>query len=83
MTQKEQRHLLALTAQNPPWFRLTCLGQIAHRFVEGIGHPRRRQFAGAVQPGQAHGITPVGLNPLSRPLGIDEGATTARSCPRS
>jgi hypothetical protein len=47
------------------------------RLVEGVGHPHRRQLAGAVQPGQAHGITPLIRSPDR--FGINEGATTAQS----
>ena len=72
MTQQERRHLLALTAQILHG-RLTGPGQIAHRLVEGVGHPHRRQLAGAVQLGQAHGIAPVGLDPLTGPLRDQRG----------
>ena len=47
--------------------------QIAHRLVPGIGNPHRRQLARPVQPGQAGGIPPVGLDPVARSLGDQRG----------
>jgi hypothetical protein len=49
--------------------------KIADRFM----HPNRRQITGAQQPSQCHGIAPVGLDPLARSFGTNEGATTMQS----
>jgi hypothetical protein len=42
--------------------------QIAHRLVPSVRNPHRRQLAGSVQPRQAGGIPPIGLDPIARPL---------------
>ena len=46
-----------------------CTHQITYGFVSRIGHPDRRQLAGAVKSRQSEGIPAIGLNVFARPLG--------------
>ena len=50
-----------------------CPYQIAHRLVPTVRNPHRGQLASPVQLGQAGGITPIGLDPVARPLGDQRG----------
>ena len=43
--------------------------EVAHRFIAGLGHLHRGQFAGAVQSRQLEGVAPVRLDPLARARG--------------
>ena len=58
-------------AQAMPYPELVFLGrfpsphQIAQRFVLGIGHPHRGQFAGAITTRQLLGIAAVGFHPVA------------------
>src|ERR1700686_3759648 len=48
--------------------------QIAHRLVPGIWNPHRRQLACPAEFGQAGSISPVGLDPVARPLRDQRGS---------
>jgi hypothetical protein len=39
--------------------------EIAHSLMPGIGHPHRRQFAGAQQSGEHNRIAPIRLHPVA------------------
>lgn len=41
--------------------------EVAHRFIAGVGHMHRRQFARPVQPRQLERVPPVGLDPVPAP----------------
>ena len=81
VAQQEARQLLTRLAQGAHC-RLTCTNEITDRFVGLIRNPDRGQFTGAVQLGKIDRIPPIGLlirSPGFR--GINDGATTAHSCP--
>ena len=42
--------------------------QIAHGFVLCVGDPNRRQLASAMEPGQGHRVSMIGLDPFARSL---------------
>jgi len=62
--QQERRDLLALGAQIDHR-ALARTGEIAHRLVTLVRNPYRRQLTGAQKLRQAHGITPIGLDPIT------------------
>jgi hypothetical protein len=43
--------------------------QVSHRLLRRRGHPDRGQLPGPIQPGQAGGVPPVGLDPIPTALG--------------
>ena len=64
MPQQETLQMLTRLAEHP---HRCCArpNQIAHRLMGGIRNPHRRQFAGAVQFGQHHRVSPVRLDPIA------------------
>lgn len=46
--------------------RLSCSRQVAHRLVDGIGNPYRRQLPRPQQGRQRHRIPPIGLDLRAR-----------------
>jgi hypothetical protein len=79
MTQQEAGQLLASLTQRP-YRGLTRPHQIADRLMRLIGNPNRRQFTSSMQFGEVDRISPIGLDPLTGPAGISDGATTMQSC---
>lgn len=47
--------------------------QIPHRFVTLVRNPHRCQFTRAVQAGEQNGITPIGLDTITRSRGPQRG----------
>ena len=56
--------------------------EIPHGVVCAIGNPHPGQFAGAMQFGQHHRISMVGLHAVPGFMGIRDGAATMHSWPR-
>jgi hypothetical protein len=55
--------------------------QITEALVRLAGHEHERQLTGREQPHQPLGVTPIGLDPITRRARIEPGAITRRSSP--
>jgi hypothetical protein len=66
---------------------LTCTRQVTNGLVSRIGNPHRTQFPRTRELGQAHTITPIGLDPIARAFGDQRRrnhlAVIAPACKRS
>ena len=67
MFEHEAADLLAVDAQRFDRGRAGA-DEIAHGFVPRVGHPDRREFPRAKEPGQADGVPSIGFHPISRLL---------------
>jgi hypothetical protein len=53
--------------------RLSSPHQVSNGFMGSVRHPHRGQLSRTMQLRQAQRVTPVGLDPIARPLGYERG----------